>query len=57
MSRDDRFELRLETDEKNAFREAAKIAGVPLASWMRERLRRAARKELEEIGRSVPFLS
>jgi hypothetical protein len=55
-SRDDRLELRLEEVEKQAFREAADLAGVPLSAWIRERLRRAAREELEGFGRKVPFL-
>lgn len=55
-SRDDRLELRLEEAEKEAFREAADLAGVPLSAWIRERLRKAARDELEGFGRSVPFL-
>ena len=48
--------LRLEPREKRGFTEAADVAGAPLAVWMRERLRRAAAKELEETGREVPFL-
>lgn len=48
--------LRMEQLEKKGFEEAARIAGVPLAVWMRERLRRAARTELEEDGREVLFL-
>jgi predicted HicB family RNase H-like nuclease len=48
--------IRLEAVEKNAFREAADAAGLPLSSWIRERLRRIARKELGDIGRPVAFL-
>jgi uncharacterized protein (DUF1778 family) len=48
--------LRLEVGEKEAFRAAAEIAGIDLSAWMRERLRRAARRELEECNRPVPFL-
>lgn len=55
-NRDDRLELRLGDEEKRAFREAADLAGVPLSAWVRERLRRAAREELEGFGRTVPFL-
>lgn len=49
--------LRMEAREKKAFAEAAELAGAPLAVWMRERLRQAARKELEEAGREIPFLT
>lgn len=48
--------LRLEAAEKRAFTAAANIAGVPLATWMRERLRRAAVRELEDAGREIAFL-
>ena len=50
------LDIRLEVAEKAAFLNAADLAGVPLSVWVRERLRRAARKELEEGGQSVPFL-
>jgi hypothetical protein len=48
--------LRLEPREKEGFGAAAAIAGVPLAVWMRERLRRIARQELEEAKQPIPFL-
>jgi hypothetical protein len=50
------LDVRLESAEKQAFKEAADVAGIPLSTWVRERLRRAARQELEEVGRAVPFL-
>jgi hypothetical protein len=50
------LDVRLEAAEKEAFRSAADLAGVPLATWVRERLRRVARKELEDADMSVPFL-
>ncbi len=49
--------LRMEKREKEGFAQAAELAGAPLAVWMRERLRKAATKELGEAGRDVPFLS
>jgi hypothetical protein len=55
-NRDDRLELRLEDAEKQAFRDAADLAGLPLSAWVRERLRHAARSELQEFGRPVGFL-
>jgi hypothetical protein len=48
--------LRLEPREKQGFRDAAALAGVPLAIWMRERLRMAAKRELGEANRPVAFL-
>ena len=52
----DYLEVRLDSDEKQAFRDAATVAGLPLSAWVRERLRRVARKELEEIGQPIAFL-
>jgi hypothetical protein len=51
------FVLRMDSAEKAAFTEAADLSGIPLAAWMRERLRVAARIELEGAGRSVAFLN
>lgn len=48
--------VRLEIDEKEAFREAAELAGVPLSTWVRERLRQVAVRELENASRPIPFL-
>jgi hypothetical protein len=48
--------FRLSTAEKAGFQSAARVAGIPLAIWMRERLRRAATRELEEAARPIPFL-
>jgi hypothetical protein len=49
--------LRLDPNEKRGFGDAAETAGVPLAVWMRERLRLVAKKELESAGRPVAFLN
>jgi predicted HicB family RNase H-like nuclease len=38
--------VRLEIDEKKTFKSAADKAGVPLSTWVRERLRRIATREL-----------
>jgi hypothetical protein len=48
--------LRLEPGEKEGFSAAAKLSGIPLSAWMRERLRREARKELEEARLPIPFI-
>jgi uncharacterized protein (DUF1778 family) len=51
-----RLDMRLEATEKQAFRDAAELAGLDLSAWMRERLRAQARKELEGAGKPVAFL-
>ncbi len=49
------MELRLDAAEKRAFWDAASLSGMALSVWVRERLRKAARKELEDAGRPVAF--
>jgi hypothetical protein len=51
------LEVRLASAEKLAFKQAAELAGLELSSWVRERLRLAAREELAKAGRAVPFLA
>lgn len=53
----ERVEIRLGSSEKEAFQLAADHAGLSLSSWMRERLRRAAKSDLEEAGERIPFLA
>ena len=48
--------IRLSPDEKSAFETAAGIAGIPISSWVRERLRRACVRELEDAGLQAQFL-
>ena len=48
--------VRLEPAEKAAFNAAAGFAGQDLSVWVRNHLRQASRKELEELGQPVPFL-
>jgi predicted HicB family RNase H-like nuclease len=50
------MQVRLNDEEGAAFESAAKLAGVSLSAWVRERLRTAARSELSEAGKPVPFL-
>ena len=50
------IKVRLMEDEKLTFQEAADLAGISLSAWMRERLRREARRELEEAGKPIAFL-
>jgi hypothetical protein len=52
----DYIEVRCGEAEKQAFRAAAEAAGLPLSGWIRERLRRIARKELEDLELPVAFL-
>ena len=39
---DEYIELRVREFEKKVFRDAAERSGVPMATWIRERLRRVA---------------
>ncbi len=48
--------IRLTKPEKAGFREAADLAGVGLSTWIRERLRQAAIRELEQAGQIAPFI-
>jgi uncharacterized protein (DUF1778 family) len=57
MAKSEAILLRLEPEEKEAFQQAADLAGLNLSAWVRERLRRAARIELEDAGKQAPFLS
>jgi len=50
------LKVRVEDAEKRAFQEAAKLSGLPLSMWIRERLRRAAVRELEDASRPIAFL-
>jgi uncharacterized protein (DUF1778 family) len=50
------IEMRVEQSEKDTFRAAADAAGLPLSGWIRQRLRRDAKKELEDLGLPVAFL-
>jgi uncharacterized protein (DUF1778 family) len=49
------LQIRLQPDEKQAFEMAAKLSGLALSAWVRERLRRSAAAELESAGREIPF--
>jgi hypothetical protein len=48
--------VRLETTEKEAFQDAAEIAGIPLSAWVRERLRQVAVRELQAAAQPIAFL-
>ena len=50
------LQVRVAESEKNSFDAAADLAGLPLSSWVRVRLRTLAAKELKEHGRVADFL-
>lgn len=51
------IEVRCEEAEKEAFQKASEAQGLALSAWIRQALRRTARKELEDIGLEVAFLN
>ena len=55
-SRSEVLQIRITDDEKEGFELAAALAGISLSSWVRERLRLNAIRELESAGRRVPFV-
>lgn len=50
------LQIRISDTEKEGFELAAALAGISLSSWVRERLRLTAIRELEGAGRQVPFV-
>lgn len=50
------LQVRVEQLEKEGFDQAAHLAGLDLSAWVRERLRTAARIELEGYGKTASFL-
>jgi hypothetical protein len=52
----EQFLIKLETTEKEAFKEAAALADMPVSSWARQRLRQVAGRELKRALRPIPFL-
>lgn len=50
------IQIRLTPAEKEAFEQSADLAGIPLSSWVRERLRMAAIRDLESAGQRIPFV-
>lgn len=53
---DAQMQVRLRQDEKAAFEKAARLSGMGLSTWVRQRLREVAKAELESAGQSVPFM-
>jgi hypothetical protein len=52
----DLLKIRVSHSEKEAFQTAADVAGITVSAWSRERLRRAAVRDLQDASRPVPFL-
>jgi hypothetical protein len=50
------MKIRLSSQEKETFEKAAGLSGIAVSAWMRDRLRRAARRELQDANQPVPFL-
>ncbi len=50
------MQVRVETSEKDGFTTAAKLSGMELSVWVRDRLRSAAVRELTNAGRKIPFI-
>lgn len=57
MAKEQVLQIRLTEDEKRGFQAAAELAGIPLSSWVRERLRLAAIRDLEGAGQKIPFIA
>ncbi len=56
MPKGQTIQIRLTDAEKQGFQSAADLAGIPLSSWVRERLRFAAIRDLESAGAQIPFV-
>lgn len=50
------LQVRVTDPEKAAFDTAADLAGLDMSAWVRERLRLAARSELQGYGKPVSFI-
>jgi len=57
MTKGQVLQIRVNELEKEGFLAAAEVAGIPLSSWVRERLRLAAIRELESTGQKIPFVA
>ena len=54
--KDQVIQVRVSEKEKESYLLAAQVAGIPLASWIRDRLRQSTIKELSNAGLRAPFL-
>lgn len=55
-SKNQLLQVRLEQSEKDGFAAAAKMAGLPLSTWVRLKLRESAVAELEQFGKTPKFI-
>ena len=55
MRKAELLQVRVDDAEKEAFAEAASLAGLALSAWVRERLRMTAARELEAASRPIAF--
>jgi uncharacterized protein (DUF1778 family) len=51
------MQIRMDAAEKQTFTDAASLDGKDLSEWVRDRLRRLARQELEQAKMPVAFLA
>jgi uncharacterized protein (DUF1778 family) len=56
MPKHEIVQIRVSDQEKQGFQLAADLAGITLSSWVRERLRLAAIRDLESAGQKIPFV-
>jgi hypothetical protein len=56
MAKDHVLQIRVTEAEKAGFQASAEVAGIPLSSWVRERLRQAAIRDLATTGQRAPFV-
>ena len=56
MTKGQVLQIRLSDAEKQGFVASAELSGIPLSSWVRERLRLAAIRDLESAGKKIPFI-
>lgn len=56
MAKAEIVQIRVSEPEKQSFQLAADLAGISMSSWVRERLRLAAIRDLESAGQKIPFI-
>jgi hypothetical protein len=56
-SKSELIQIRVNAAEKQAFADAADLDGKKLSEWIRDRLRRLAREELQAQGLAVAFMA
>jgi hypothetical protein len=49
------LQVRITATEQAAFKRAAELAGIGTSTWVRERLRMIARKEIKDAGEKPAF--